>query len=101
MSAPIELTPGNGQELEAAVDLTAGTSGRALGDRNFWSPRVRAARADHDGCRVAPARWRSRDPWPQFSRDLSRWRSRMDTIFGQLVETDGGRTDGGQTGVGA
>lgn len=84
--AQIELTPGNGQELEAAVDLTAGTSGLALGDRNFWSPRVRAELADHDVCLVAPYRWRSRDPWPQFSRDLSRWRYRIDTIFGQLVE---------------
>jgi hypothetical protein len=35
---------------------------------------------------VAPYRWRSRDPWPQFSRDLSRWRYRIDTSFGQLVE---------------
>jgi DDE family transposase len=82
----IELTPGNGQELEAAGDLTEGTRGLALGDRNFWSPRVRAELASKDMCLVAPYRWRSRDPWPQFSRDLSRWRYRIDTIFGQLVE---------------
>lgn len=93
--AQIDLTPGTGQEVEAAVDLTAGTAGLALGDRNCWSPRVRAELADHDVCLVAPSRWRRRDPWPQFSRDLSRWRSRTDTIFGQLVETDGGQTGGG------
>jgi hypothetical protein len=31
-------------------------------------------------------RRRKQDPWPQLRRDLSRWRYRIDTIFGQLVE---------------
>jgi hypothetical protein len=82
----IELTPGNGQELDAAEDLTAGTAGLVIGDRNFWSPRLREQLAQHGLQLLAPFRHRAHDPWPRLSRELSRWRYRIDTIFGQLVE---------------
>lgn len=82
----IEVTPGNGQELAAAEDLTDGTAGLVIGDRNFWSPRLRQQLAQHGIPLLAPFRRRTQDPWPQLSRDLSRWRYRIDTIFGQLVE---------------
>lgn len=82
----IELTPGNGQELAAAEDLTAGTMGVVIGDRNFWAPRLRE-QLRHRGIQLlAPFRRRKQDPWPRLSRDLSRWRYRIDTLFGQLVE---------------
>lgn len=82
----IELTPGQGSELAAALDLTEGTSGVVVGDRNFWSPRLREELASHGLTLLAPFRRRTQDPWPRFSRELSRWRYRIDTIFGQLVE---------------
>jgi hypothetical protein len=82
----IELTPGNGQDLAAAEDLTAGTSGVVIGDRNFWAPRLRESLALRGLQLLAPFRRRKQDPWPQLSRELSRWRYRIDTIFGQLVE---------------
>lgn len=82
----IEVTPGNGQELAAAEDLTAGTSGVVIGDRNFWAPRLREALAQRGITLLAPFRRRTQDPSPSLSRALSRWRYRIDTIFGQLVE---------------
>lgn len=82
----IELTPGNGQELAAAEDLTEGTAGLVIGDRNFWAPRLREQLAHRGIQLLAPFRRRKQDPWPQLSRDLSRWRYRIDTLFGQLVE---------------
>jgi hypothetical protein len=82
----IELTPGQGSELAAALDLTEATQGLVVGDRNFWSPRLREELARHGLTLLAPFRRRLQDPWPQLSRQLSRWRYRIDTIFGQLVE---------------
>ncbi|MBA3827251.1 MAG: IS982 family transposase [Ktedonobacterales bacterium] len=81
-----EVTPGNASELEAARDLTQGTSGLLLGDRNFWSPRLKADLADHQIRLLAPFRRRKHDPWPAWSYLLSQWRYRIDTVFGQLVD---------------
>ena len=83
---PFELAPGHLQELEVAADLAAGTPGILLGDRNDWSPRVRADLALVGVALVAPYRSAKRDPHPRWSRLLSRFRSRIDTVFGQLAE---------------
>ena len=83
---PFELAPGNVQELEVAADLAEGTRGTRLGDRNSWAPRVRADLAVHGVDLVAPYRSAKRAPHPRWSRLLSRFRSRIDTVFGQLVE---------------
>jgi hypothetical protein len=82
----IELTPGQGSELAVALDLTEATHGVVVGDRNFWSPRLREELARHGLTLLAPFRRRLHDPWPYLSRQLSHWRYRIDTIFGQLVE---------------
>lgn len=81
-----EVAPGNVQELEVAPDLAEGTSGILLGDRNYWSPRLRATLARQDITLVAPYRSAKRDPHPRWSRLLSRFRYRIDTVFGQLVD---------------
>lgn len=49
-------------------------------------PRLRTHLAQRGVELLVPFRQRKHDPWPRLSRDLSRWRSRSDTIFGQLVE---------------
>jgi hypothetical protein len=85
----IELTPGNTSELEAAQDLAEGTGGLLLGDRNFWSPRLKRTLAQRGIERLSPFRRRNHAPWPQHSYLLSRWRYRIDTIFSQLVERTG------------
>jgi hypothetical protein len=77
----IEVTPGYGSELAAALDLTAATQGLVIGDRNFWSPRLREELARQGLTLLAPFRRRLQDPWPGRSRQLSRWRYRIDTIF--------------------
>ena len=82
----IDRTPGNGQALVAAQDLTAGTSGLLIGERTFWAPRRREQLAQRGIHLLAPFRRRQPDPWPRLSRDLSRWRSRIDPRFGHLVE---------------
>jgi hypothetical protein len=81
-----EVTPGNGSELDAAHDLGAGTAGLLIGDRNYWSPRLKQDLAAQGIELLAPFRHRKTDPWPQRSYLLSRWRYRIDTIFGQLVD---------------
>lgn len=72
--------------MGAALDLTEATQGVVVGDRTFWSPRLREELAQHGVTLLAPFRRRLHDPWPGRSRRLSRWRYRIDTIFGQLVE---------------
>jgi hypothetical protein len=82
----LEVTPGNGQELAAAEDSTAGTSGVGIGGRNFLAPRLREQLAQRGVELLAPFRCRKQDPQPHLSRALSRWRYKIATIFGQLVE---------------
>ncbi len=84
-----ELPPGNTSKLEAAQDWSAGTSGLLLGGRNFWSSRLKEVLAQHGLHLLAPFRRRKHDPWPQRSYLLSHWRSRIDTIFSQMVERTG------------
>lgn len=81
-----ELAAGDLAELEVAADLAEGTRGILLGDRNYWSPRLRAELGRHGIELVAPYRSAKRDPHPRWSRLLSRFRYRIDTVFGQLVE---------------
>lgn len=81
-----ELAPGNVLELEVAADLAGGTCGLLLGDRNSWSPRLRAELARRGIELMAPYRSATRDPHPRWSRLLSRFRSRIDTVFGQLAK---------------
>jgi hypothetical protein len=81
----IELTAGQGSELAAALDLSEASHSLVIGDRNFWSPRL-CAELERQGLTVLAPFRRRQDPWPDRSRQLSRWRYRSDTIFGQLVE---------------
>jgi hypothetical protein len=81
-----EVTPGNASEMEAARDLTQGTIGLLLGDRNFWSPRLKVDLADHQIRLLASFRHRKQDPWPAWSYLLSQWRYRIDMVFGPLVD---------------
>lgn len=80
------VAPGNKQELPVLPELVEGTGGLVIGDRNYWSPRLRE-RLSQEGIELkAPFRSTTRDPWPHFSSILSRIRYRIDTIFSQLAE---------------
>jgi hypothetical protein len=82
----LEVTPGNGSELETARDLTEGTTGLLLGDRNSWSPRLREELAERGTTLVAPFRRRLHDPWPERSFHIAQCRYCIDTVFAQLVD---------------
>jgi hypothetical protein len=80
------LAPANVSELAAVPALAEGTTGLLLGDRNYHAPRLREELADRGIQLVAPYRWASRDPDPARAPLLSRFRYRIDTAFGQLVD---------------
>ena len=80
------LAPANVSELAAVPALAEGTSGMLLGDRNYHAPRLTDELASQGVQLLAPFRWASRDPDPARAPLLSRFRYRIDTAFGQLVD---------------
>jgi hypothetical protein len=80
------LAPANVSEPAVLPDLVAATSGTVIGDRNYWAPKLTAALWPHGVHLLAPHRWATRDPQPQIAGLLSRFRYRIDTVFGQLAE---------------
>lgn len=80
------LAPANVSDLAAVPHLVEGTSGFLLGDRNYWSPRLREDLHAEGLALLAPFRAATRDPDPAGSFFLSRVRYRIDTVFGELTE---------------
>jgi hypothetical protein len=79
------LAPANVPETDVAPLLAEGIDGLLVGDRGYWSPRLRAELA-WDGIElVAPFGSAKHDPWPRRSAEISRLRERIESIFGQLV----------------
>jgi hypothetical protein len=72
--------------METARDLTQGTTGILLGDRNFGYRWLRVDLAEHQVRLLVPFRRRTQDTWPAWSYLLSQWYYRIDTIFGQMVD---------------
>jgi Transposase DDE domain len=84
--AAAELAPGNVTDLPLARELAPGGGGVALGDRNYWGPDARAAlRRDRGLLLLAPFRKKGHDPWPLFSKTLSRLRQVIEPVIGQLA----------------
>lgn len=81
----VELAAANEHELGVALDLLEQATGWALGDRNYWSPRVRAQLAAQGVHLLAPYKLsrQERQPWPQW---LIQTRRRIETVIGQLTE---------------
>jgi Transposase DDE domain len=79
------LAPATVAELATVADLAAGTSGWLVGDRTSWKPALTAELRPYGLALLAPFRWAPRDPPPGFATLVSRLRSRIDTVFGQLV----------------
>src|SRR5215212_7957427 len=80
------LAPANAHELSVLPEITQGTSGVLVGDRNYHSPKTREELATMGIDLLAPYSSKKRDPNPQRSALLSRFRYRIDTVFSQLVE---------------
>jgi hypothetical protein len=81
-----ELAPANEPETEMAWELVPRPIGTGLGDRNYWSPELRAEFQEAGGSLLAPYKHASRDPDPKRSAWLLAWRRRIETTIGQLVE---------------
>ena len=85
------LAPANVHEGEVVPDLTAGTSGLLLGDRNYWLPQLKAALRRVGIVLVTPFRSAQHAPRHSWSAVLGRVCSWIDTVFGQLVEHCGAK----------
>jgi hypothetical protein len=81
----ISVAPANAHELSVVPEIVEGTSGVIVGDRNFHSPKRREELAGMGIELLAPYSSKRRDPAPQRSALLSRFRYRIDTVFSQLV----------------
>jgi hypothetical protein len=67
-------------------ELAESTSGFLAGDRNYHSPKTKEELAQSMGVELlAPYSSKKRDPTPQRSALLSRFRYRIDTVFSQLT----------------
>jgi len=81
-----ELAAANEPETELAPELAPTPVGTGLGDRNYWSPALRAAFQAAGGDLLAPYKHARRDPDPARSERLLAARRRIETAIGQLVD---------------
>lgn len=79
------VAPANASEPSQAPHLLEGIPGYVLGDRGYWNPERMAELRALGTALLAPFRRKSRDPWPELSRWLSRKRYRIETVISQLV----------------
>jgi hypothetical protein len=80
------VAPANAHELSVVPEITQGTSGLIVGDRNYHSPKTREELMRSMGVELlAPYSSKKRDPTPKKSAYLSRLRYRIDTVFSQLT----------------
>src|SRR5258706_6558970 len=80
------LAPANIHEGEVAWELTAGTSGLLLGDRNYWLLQLQQVLRKLGVVLLAPFRKARTQPAHNWSAVLGRVRYRIDTVFGQLTD---------------
>ena len=80
------LAPANVAELAAVPAPAQGSCGPLPGDRNYHAPALAEDLATRGLRLVAPFRWAGRDPAPARAALLSRFRYRIDTVFGQPPE---------------
>ena len=73
-------------EIAVVPALVDGRQGVVVGDRNDWSPTLRETLAPQGLQLQTPFKKARQDPWPRRRANLSRFRCRIDTVFGQLVD---------------
>ena len=80
------VAPASVHETAVVPELVGGRQGTILGDRNYWSPRLKTELAERGLNLQAPFKKASSEPWPRRSALLSRFRYKIETVFGQLVD---------------
>lgn len=81
-----DLAPANVSDLAMVEQLDPPAGSVGVGDRGYWSPRVRDDLARSGVTFHAPFQSRKADPAPDRSRRLARVRWVIETAFGQLAE---------------
>lgn len=81
-----DLAPANVSDVAMLDQLGPPPGSVGVGDRNYWSPQLRAGLAAGGVEMLAPYKNKSKDPDPQRSRRLRRVRRVIETVFGQLAE---------------
>jgi hypothetical protein len=81
-----QLAPADAAETEVIWEVAPGPLATGLGDRNYWSPAVRAAFEAGGGRLLAPFKTARHDPDPRRSHGLQKLRRRIEHAIGQLVE---------------
>ena len=82
----LALLPANVSEHEGALDLSQGTTGILVGDRNYHAPKLSGTLKDRMIRLIAPYKSKAKDTRPRLSHLISRVRYRIETVFGQLVD---------------
>jgi hypothetical protein len=85
------LAPANVHEVKIVWDVTAGSSGLLLGDRNYWLPTLQAALRKVGVVLLALFRKASSQRTYSWSAVLGRVCYRIDTVFGQLTDRCGAK----------
>jgi len=85
------LAPANVHEGEVAWELTVGTTGLLLGDRNYWLPKLKEVLRGVGIVLLAPFRTAKHQPAHSWSAVLGRVRYRIDTVIGQLTDSCGAK----------
>jgi hypothetical protein len=81
-----QLAPADAAETEVIWEVAPEPPGIALGDRNYWSPAVRAQFEAAGGRLVAPFKIARRDPDRHRSDQLLALRRRIEHAIGALAE---------------
>ena len=80
------IAPAQIHETAMAAELVNGRAGTVLADRNYWSPKLKEELAQQSLNLQAQFKKASTEPWPRRSAMISRFRYRIETVFGQLVD---------------
>jgi hypothetical protein len=81
----LSVTPANVHELSVLPELSEGTFGLLIRDRNYHSPKTKEELVRMGIELLAPHSSKKRDLSPKKSAFLSRLRYRIDTVFSQLT----------------
>ena len=84
-----QLAPARASEKAVLPELGLPVGSVGIGDRNYWSPELRARLAAGGVTLLAPYYQKSKDPDPKGSARLSAVRYRIETSNGQLAERYG------------
>jgi hypothetical protein len=80
------LAAANIDEKEIVPEMTLQRPGLKLGDRNYWSPELKAEMRTERITLEACYKSRKRDPWPPRSHLINHFRYMIETVFSQLTE---------------